>query len=155
MTHSISQLQEAAVRALNKGDYRSLHQCCLQILSIDEQHADAWFFLSIIAAAQRQIKKAIELIDRALFCLSTDGNTNASTSLKTNSKKESSVRAEYLSQKAKYHSLIKQDQSALEAANKAKQLKPSDALTLDALQQVHLVTDMHHLAISSRRQWCR
>lgn len=117
MTEPIISLHRSALVALNKGDYKSLHRLCSQMIKIDDRHADAWFFLSIIASVQNQFSKALEFVDRALSI--TPSQT------------------EYLSQKAKYHCVLKQDDLALNIAENAVALKPNDALTLDTLGVVY------------------
>ncbi len=117
MKQQIPQLMQQATRALNQGAYKELHQLCQQILKLDQQQADAWFFMSIVAEAGRQVSKAIQFVHRALDIDS--GNS------------------EYLSQKAKLHTLLNQYPQALAAADQAFAAAPDSAIVLDTLGVVY------------------
>jgi len=88
-------------------------QTCRTLLQQNPQFADAWFLLSVAAEAQRNIGKAIQLVDKAL-------ELHADSS-------------EYLAQKAKFHALLNQTDASATAAQQALSLNPQNALTLDTL----------------------
>jgi len=109
-------IQQAAL-ALNRGDYSQVTLLCEQILDQDEDNAEAWFFMSVVAAAGRRVAQAIKLVDKAL--------------------EYDPEHIEYLSQKARYHILLNQQSLAREAADKAFAAKPDRALILDTLGVVY------------------
>jgi len=130
-TPSIPQLHANAEQALNRGDMRSLHQCCRQILQMNPGHIDAWFLISIAAAAAGQVNKALEMIERALN--GAPDNT------------------EYLTQKARYCAQLNRYAAAMQAADAAIAQKPQRALLLDTLGVVYAKFDEHAKAIEPLR----
>ena len=104
---------QQATTALNAGAYRELQQLCKQILSIDSSQADAWFFMSIVAEAGRQPTHALQFVDRALQI--------------------DPAHCEYLTQKAKLHSLLNHYSPAIKAARQAIETQPDRAIVLDTL----------------------
>ncbi|GAB2510352.1 tetratricopeptide repeat-containing sulfotransferase family protein [Microbulbifer agarilyticus] len=129
---SIPQLHAAAEQALNRGDMRTLHQYCRQILQLDPSHGDAWFLISIAAAAAGQVNKALEMIERALAV--------------------SARNAEYLSQKARYCAQLNLYAKAIQAADAAMSENPERALILDTLGVVYARFDEHEKAVVPLRQ---
>ncbi|WP_420811460.1 tetratricopeptide repeat-containing sulfotransferase family protein [Microbulbifer mangrovi] len=111
---------------------RSLHQCCREILQREPGHSDAWFLISIAAAAAGQLNKALEMIERALH--KAPRNT------------------EYLSQKARYCAQLNRYAPAIQAADAAMAEKPQRALILDTLGVVYAKFDEHRKAITPLRQ---
>lgn len=109
----ITEWQREAERALNRRDYRRAHELCLKTLSAEPDHADAFFLLGMIAAEHGNFGKALELVDRAIA--------------------RSAPRAEYLAQRGRCLIALQQPHEALEAAAKALELEPRDALTLDTI----------------------
>ncbi|MDA1371505.1 MAG: sulfotransferase [Proteobacteria bacterium] len=128
MNQPVQELLRNATAALNTGALRELHSLCQQILNIDDTQADAWFFMSIVAEAGRQIGQSIGFIDRAL---ALD---------KSNS--------EYLAQKAKCHTLLNQFEKAVAAADQASALHPRQAIVLDTLGVVYSKMGEHAKARS-------
>ena len=124
---SIAQLHRAAEQALNKGDMRALHHACQQILRADPEHSDAWFLVSIAAAAAGQMHKALEMVARAL--------------------KGEPKNAEYLAQKARYCAQLNDYTGAMQAADAAVAEKPQRPLILDTLGVVYARFDEHARAI--------
>ena len=104
---------QQATAALNASDYARLQKLCKQILDSDRNQADAWFFMSIVAEAGRQPVHALQFVDRALQI--------------------DPVHSEYLTQKAKLHSLLNHYAAALEAARSALKAGPDRAIVLDTL----------------------
>jgi tetratricopeptide (TPR) repeat protein len=125
-------LHDKATEALNRGDMRGMAQCCEAILRLDPEFADGWFLLSIAAEARREIARAIQLVDKAI-------------ALQANN-------AEYLSQKARFHTLINQPEAATDAATQALALQPQSALTLDTLGVVFTRLGSHRQAAEALRQ---
>lgn len=109
----IKRLIQKATAALNAGAYNELQNLCKQILSVDKNQADAWFFMSIVAEAGRQSGHALQFIDRALQIDPYHG--------------------EYLAQKAKLHSLLYHYREARDAAGKAIESGIDRAIALDTL----------------------
>lgn len=130
--HTLKQLRDAAVTALNRGDLRRLQQYCQAILQRDSQQPDAHFFLSIVAAAGGQLRKAIERVDSALAIQPGD--------------------SEYLSQKARYHAQLNEYRPAIAAADAALAAGPQRALVLDTLGVVYSKFDQHHKAAQALRE---
>ena len=68
MTHALADLtswhKEAEV-ALNRRDFRRVHDLCMRILAAEPAHADALFLLAMIAAEHGNFRKALEVVDRA------------------------------------------------------------------------------------------
>ncbi|QKX17072.1 sulfotransferase [Microbulbifer sp. YPW1] len=131
-TPTIKQLHAAATQALNRGDMRSLHQCCREILQREPGHSDAWFLISIATAAAGQLNKALEMIERAL--------------------QKAPRNEEYLSQKARYCAQLNRYAPAIQAADAAMAEKPQRALILDTLGVVYAKFDEHNKAITPLRQ---
>jgi tetratricopeptide (TPR) repeat protein len=102
-----------AEQALNARDYRRAHELCLRILTSAPDFADAFFLLGVIAAEHGNFAKAADVIARALRL---DGQ-----------------RAEYHAQLARCLLALNEPRKALQAASRALDLQPRDALTLDTI----------------------
>jgi tetratricopeptide (TPR) repeat protein len=126
MNASTENLMKGATLALNRGDYKQLHALCMQVLKFDTAVSDAWFFLGLAAGAQNQVGKAIEFFGRAL-------NIQPDNS-------------EYHGQKARFHTLLNQNDKALDSANAALALAPKRALELDSLGVVYTKIGEYELA---------
>ena len=50
-----------AEAALNRRDFRRVHDLCMRILHADPRHADALFLVAMIAAEHGQFAKAVEV----------------------------------------------------------------------------------------------
>ena len=59
-------LRNNAITALKQKNYQLAHQKLLEILQVDRDYADAFFLLSKIPLENGNVKKAIELIERAI-----------------------------------------------------------------------------------------
>ncbi|MEX0619048.1 MAG: sulfotransferase [Pseudohongiellaceae bacterium] len=125
----LQQLLRDATSALNRGDYRELDSLCRQIITLDSGQADAWFFLSLIAATQRKVSIALQLTEKALSLAGPN--------------------AEYLSQKARLLSRLNQRAAALAAADQASGLQPQSAAVLDTLGVVYSHLGEHHRAVQA------
>ncbi len=131
-TTQLDALLQRATLALNAGAYRELQQLCRQILAIDKDQADAWFFMSIVAEAGGQPGHALQFVDRALLLVP--------------------AHPEYLSQKARLHSLLNQFPQARDAAERAIGTQPEQAIVLDTLGVVFTRLGYHDKAAGLLRQ---
>ena len=113
MSEQAAELHQAAVQALNRGAYERAAVACRRLLELDPRHADGWFLMGMVAAANMRVGKALELVDQAIAL--------------------SAPNAEYLAQKAKLHTMLNQIERGRSAAIKAAELHPEDVLTLDTL----------------------
>src|SRR5262245_37565098 len=55
-----------AERRLLQRDYRAAHLACMEALRENQQSADAFFYLGIIAFDHENLEKAVEVFDRAI-----------------------------------------------------------------------------------------
>ncbi len=110
---------------------RALHHYSRQILQLDPEHRDAWFLISIAAGAAGQMRKAVEMVERALH--------------------SDPQNAEYLTQKARYCAQLNDYKSAIQAADAALAASPNRPLLLDTLGVVYARFDEHHKAIAPLR----
>ncbi|MES2605791.1 MAG: sulfotransferase [Pseudomonadota bacterium] len=117
MTTAISASLQSAVRALNAANWPELKRLCESVLQQDARQSEAWFLLSVAAAAERKPSTALTLVGRAL-ALQPDN-------------------AEYLAQQARYHTQLHQHAAALAAADRALALQPQRPLLLDTLGVVY------------------
>ncbi len=106
-------LHRQAQQAINSSDHEKAHACCARILSLEPGHADAHFLMGMIAFEQRRVAKALALIDRAIARVPNN--------------------AEYLARRAQCLAMMSRDAEALEAADRALELAPDSALTLDTI----------------------
>lgn len=63
---TVQQEHQRAIAAVNRRDYATAHQHCLNILKQQPQHADSYFLLGIMHSETGQFSKATELIKRAI-----------------------------------------------------------------------------------------
>jgi tetratricopeptide (TPR) repeat protein len=109
----LAPLQREAERALEAKDYRRAHELCLQMLAQDPQWSDALLLLAVIAMDHGNFGKAAEVIERAI--------------------RIHPQRPEYHAQLGRCFIALHQPRAALEAAFRALELNPADALTLDTI----------------------
>jgi tetratricopeptide (TPR) repeat protein len=128
----VTEWHKEAERALNRRDYRLAHELCLKTLAAQPEHADALFLLGVIAAEHRNYGKAVEIIDRAIAIVPD--------------------KAEYLAQRGRCLVALQRPREAFEAAKKALDLAPRDALTLDTIGVVMTRTGAHGEAIEPFRR---
>ncbi len=109
----VTEWHKEAERALNRRDYRLAHELCLKILTAEPEHADALFLLGMIAAEHGNFAKALEVVDRAIA--------------------RAPDKAEYWAQRGRCLLSLQRPREAFEAAQRALDTQPSDALTLDTI----------------------
>lgn len=117
---------------MNRRDFRLAHELCLETLAAEPNHADALFLLGVIAAEHRNYGKALEVIDRAIAI--------------------APGKAEYLAQRGRCLVALHRPREAFEAAKKALELEPRDALTLDTIGVVMVRAGAHAEAIEPFRR---
>lgn len=122
----INRLAVQASRALNAGRISELESISKQILQLDRDHADAWFFLSVAATERKKIQVAIELINNAI--------------------RLEPKHAEYVAQKARLHTMAGQREDAVAAADYGLSLKPDQSVVLDTLGVVFSRFELHEKA---------
>ncbi len=93
--------------------YQQCHQLCIEAIKHDPNHPKPYYLLGVLTADHQNFAKAVELFERAIA-----GNSNE---------------ARYHAQRAKCLTAINRSQDASEAADKAAQCGPKDALTLDTI----------------------
>jgi Tfp pilus assembly protein PilF len=98
------------------GNFRDAHQHCLAILALDQEFADAWFLCGVIAAHNGQVKKSIEIFNKAI-ALAPDN-------------------VEYLAELGKQLVALRETRQALQTAQQAYALNPSRASVLNTLGTV-------------------
>jgi tetratricopeptide (TPR) repeat protein len=109
----VTEWHKEAELALNRRDYRLAHELCLKILSAEPEHADALFLLGMIAVEHHNFAKAVEVIDRAIALAPRN--------------------AEYWAQRGRCLLSLQRPREAFEAAQRALDAEPRDALTLDTI----------------------
>jgi tetratricopeptide (TPR) repeat protein len=107
---------------------RDAHQHCLAILALDQDFADAWFLCGVIAAHNGQVKKSIEIFNKAI-ALAPDN-------------------AEYLSELGKQLVALRETRQALHTAQQAYALSPSRAPVLNTLGTVFSHCGDHATALA-------
>ena len=130
MTRKKNQLQlehQAALAAMQQGDFRQAHQHCLAVLRMDNRHADAWFLCAVIAGHNDQLEKAEEIFHRAL---SLDQKNT-----------------EYLAELGKNLTAQQRPSDALRVAQKAMRLEPEGIATLNTLGTVFSFCGEHGPAL--------
>lgn len=126
MNDELSQLNRRAAKALNQGAMVELELLAKQMVEIDDRQAEGWFFLSLTAMDRKRFNVAIELIDRAVR-LAPDN-------------------AEYVSQKARLHTMAGDREAAVAAANYAMSLGTDSAVVIDTLGVVYSRFELHEQA---------
>ncbi len=124
----IAAQHKAAQTAVANGNLREAHQLCLRILQADRTHADAWFLCAVIAAANGQLAKAVEILHNAIT-LAPDN-------------------AEYHAELGKHLLAIREPEQALAAAEKASSLSPTQPTTLNTLGTLLSHCGEHERALS-------
>ncbi len=109
----IDELHKKAVQALNRGQLKDLERYAQGMLQLDVQHADAWFLLSFALSSSGRIRDALKAVDRAIQ-LAPEFE-------------------DYRAQKARYHSVIKEEAATREAVQLALHAGAKKALSLDTL----------------------
>ncbi|TDJ44832.1 MAG: tetratricopeptide repeat protein, partial [Gammaproteobacteria bacterium] len=122
----IAQLHREAEQHLNRAEYSQAQACCQRILKIRPEHPDAFFLLGMIAASGQRYVEAVQLIRRAITL-------------------ENRL-AEYHAQLGRCLVMLKQQQDAAMAAERALQLGSEDVLTLDTIGVVFSAVGMHEKA---------
>jgi len=125
-TGEITALANACAQALNRGAISELESTAKQILQLDDQYADAWFFLSLAATERKKIQVAIELVNNAIRL---EGKNS-----------------EYVAQKARLHTMAGQREDAVAAADYGMSLQPDAPVVLDTLGVVYSRFEMHEKA---------
>jgi tetratricopeptide (TPR) repeat protein len=118
--------------ALNRRDFRRAHELCLRILSVAPAHADALFLLAMIAAEHGNFAKALEVLDRAI---AVDAG-----------------QSEYHAQRGRCLVAMHRPREAYEAAVRALELAPRDALTFDTIGVVMTRAGAHAEAVEPFRR---
>ena len=131
-SREVSAWHSDAERALNRREYRHAHELCVKILSAQPDFADAFFLLAMIAAEHDNFGKAVEVIDRAL-ALDPD-------------------RADYHAQRGRCLVSLHRPREGFEAAARALELAPNDALTLDTIGVVMTRAGAHAEALEPFRR---
>jgi tetratricopeptide (TPR) repeat protein len=123
---NIKQLHQLAEQAINQRDYIKAHGYCVAIIKAQPDHGDAYFLLGIIHIELGQIKKAIELLKKAVSLLAND---------------------EYYAYLAKCYSLLGNVAETLAWAKKFSHQNIQQALTLDTLGVALSRVGMHKDAL--------
>ena len=123
----IKEWHREAQRLLNRGNLKQAQRLCLRILDACPRHADAHFLIAMIAAARREVSGAIDLIKKAIEL--------------------DAERAEYHAHLGRCLVMLKHYREAVEAADRAMDLKPTDSLTLDTIGCVYSYTGNHEKAV--------
>ncbi|HUQ51976.1 MAG TPA: sulfotransferase [Gammaproteobacteria bacterium] len=128
----VTEWHKEAEHALNRRDYRLAHELCLKILTAEPEHADALFLLGVVAAEHRNFGKAVEIIDRALAL--------------------APAKPEYWAQRGRCLLSLQRPREGFEAAQRALELDPHDALTLDTIGVVMTRAGAHTEAVEPFRR---
>lgn len=116
-THiDITDNHKAAQQAMLDGRLRDAHKSCLAILQVDPSFADAWFLCAVIAAHNGQVEKSVEILHKAISF--------------------SPENTEYRAELGKQLIAMSQPELAIEQANIARNLEPTDLPTLNTLGTV-------------------
>ncbi|HEY8493775.1 MAG TPA: tetratricopeptide repeat protein, partial [Myxococcota bacterium] len=127
----IAEWHREAERALNGRDYRRTHELCLRILAARPDFADALFLLGMVAAEHGNFSKALELVERAL--------------------RLAPGQSEYHAQRGRCLAMLRRPREAYEAALRALELGPANALTLDTIGVVMTRAGAHAEAVEPFR----
>lgn len=131
----IATLHRAAHNAVREGKLRDAHQHCLAILRLDQDFADAWFLCGVIAAHNGQVKKSIEIFNKAIALAPEN--------------------AEYLAELGKQLVALRENPQALHAARQAYALNPSSAPVLNTLGTVFSHCGEHATALDCYKRAVR
>lgn len=125
--NNISRLHHLAQDAINHRDYVNGHRYCVEIIQQEPRHADSYFLLAMINVEIGQIKKAIQLIHKAL---------------------EFATSYEYFAHLCKCYSLQGNMTEALKYAELSPVAEIEQALTLDTLGVALSRVGLHQKALS-------
>ncbi|MFS8063231.1 MAG: tetratricopeptide repeat-containing sulfotransferase family protein [Luteimonas sp.] len=131
-SNALTRRYREAVAALNKSDWRQAQHLSMELLRDAPAHAGVCFVAGVAALQLHQILLAIECLRRA-----TELNP---------------TRAEYMAQcaRALLHAALPAE--AIDAADKARALSPSDPMTLDTLGIVYSQLNAHEKAAEMFRR---
>lgn len=121
-----SQLSAAAA-ALESKNYREAHRLCLLVLQSHGPNAEAFFLLALLTADHDNHAKAVDILERALALAPNDPRLHA--------------------HRAKSLLALQRRDAAGDAARRATELGPKDALTFDTVGVVHTRLGDHMSAI--------
>lgn len=127
MTSLIESQLAAAAAALEAKNYRDAHGRCMAVLQSHGPNAEAFFLLALLTADHDNHGKAVEILDRALALEPDDPRFHA--------------------HKAKSLLALQRRDAAGDAARRATELGPKDALTFDTVGVVHTRLGDHTSAI--------
>jgi tetratricopeptide (TPR) repeat protein len=119
-------LYRAAQHALRGSRNDEARRLCLRLIAVEPAFADGHFLLAMSEANVGRVEPAIEALERAV---------------------KLTPRAEYLAHYAKCLVLARRDGEALRAADRAAQMQPTDALSLDTLANVYSRLGAHEKAV--------
>jgi len=117
----------AAAAALESKNYKEAHHLCLAVLQSHGPNAEAYFLLALLTADHDNHAKALDILDRALALAPDDSRFHA--------------------HKAKSLLALQRREAAGDAARRATELGPQDALTFDTVGVVHTRLGDHKSAI--------
>lgn len=117
---------ERALQLIEQGSFKPAHELCLQALARNENTAQAFYLLAIIAATHDNFGRAAQLLDKAIALDPTAARFHA--------------------QRARCLSRLRRGHEALRAAEAAAALGPKDALSLDTIGVVLSQAGLHEKA---------
>lgn len=120
-------LYQAAQKALQGSLIDEACQLCRQLISIEPAFADGYFLLAMSEIGAGRLQPAIHALEHAIHL---------------------APRAEYFAHYAKCLLLVGRDNEALRAADRAAQMDPTDAVSLDTLANVYTRLGVHEKAVS-------
>jgi tetratricopeptide (TPR) repeat protein len=115
-----------AVAAVNKGDWHQAQQLSMHLLREVPSHPGVCFIAGLAALYLQQLPLAVSCLQRAVALDAT--------------------RAEYQAQLARALAMLSRTSEAVEAADKALALSPTDAMTLDTLGVVYTQANAYEMA---------
>jgi tetratricopeptide (TPR) repeat protein len=119
-------LYDAAQDALQASRNDEARRLCLQLVAAKPAFAEGHFLLAMSEANAGRLEPAIGALERAI---------------------KLKPRAEYLAHYAKCLVLVRRDAEALQAADRAAQMQPTDALSVDTLANVYTRLGAHEKAV--------
>jgi tetratricopeptide (TPR) repeat protein len=129
---NITDLRRQVQHHLARRNLAGAQQVCLNALKADRDNSEAHYFLGIVSAEFGKYANAIEFIEKAI--------------------KLEDTRADYPAHLARCLSLMNRDSEARTAVDKAFDLYPADALTLDTIGVVYSRLRNHERAVDVFRQ---